>query len=549
MSSQEKTRRLLAEHKLRMAAEEAPPPPPPFKGKDIGKPTKRDIPKDHPFDPKSLKPLVQTLWSLSVSLGHALTAHRQFSRLKSVSFSPDGLIGGRGYVMGIKDVRTQLHQASEAISAVCDTLFDEINAPHWKPKLSQLEKSDDDFIKLLEDAKGYMDDPEGEAEEDMEEVESRPASWSRFKKEEDSLGSKMPNGGDIGNDSQGPNPASAHRPQLKQSSYTYCRTAAPYDQSVLGIPPDYIDDMDEIERRELAFESMMRGVDILQAAAAAFESELPSSDRSTLLNSTRKIQEIVRRRLTANSSVSPSELSGPRVDHLDRGEQTGPYGSYNKDEPLTDDGWGMDEGAGSGYAYRSEWDNNLSERTAETDQWGASAMPNDSDTRTEGYDFGIGFGNGNDAHGQGAGGYANPDSSGKGVYGPRAELPGTPAQKCRNTGTESIEQSTSGMGLPTTASARLPNDFDEPVARSDYYAGPKGNDFDGVVRNAVETWADSSLPGDDAGGTYDVDRDLPNAGYKAEQVTQPYVKWDSTTHNMRPDYTYQRDDEGPYPHD
>lgn len=475
MSISSKTRQALAEHQgIRLAFGLEEEQPNPFsQGKGMAMPTKRQIPKDHSFDPQSLKPLVKTLWALSVSLGHALTAHRQFSRLKSISFSPDGLVGGRGYVMGVKDVRQALHEATENISTICDALYDEVNAPHWKSKLGDLEKNDDEYAKLLDDAKGYMDDPEGEAEEDMEEVESKPASWSRFKKDEpDGLGSKLPNGGDKGYDSQGPHPANVDRKEMKQSSLRY------------------------------------------------------SYDRR------------------ANSSVSPNELPGPRVDSLDRGNQTGPYGSFNRDEPLTDDQWGRDEGAGCSYAYPSDWDNNLSNRTAVPVQPVAeSGLPSDLNTvGPKGYDFGIGDGNGNDAHGQGMQ-YENPDSSGKGVNGPSAGLPGTPAGTLPGTGLEHVENKTKNMGIPTTAAvadAGLPNDGEDSVARSDYYRGPKGND------NVVH-FSQAELPGDGSGGTYDSGKDLMNDAVKTEQVTEPYVKFDYTTHQMRPDYTYQRDPiQGPY---
>ncbi len=470
--------------------EDGPDLPSKVGGQAPGAPQKRNIPKDHPFDPKSLKPLVQTLWSLSVSLGHVLTAHRQFSRLKSVSFSPDGMVGGRGYVMSIKDVRKILHEASEGISTICDTLFDEINAPHWKPKLGDLEKNDEDFVKLLEDAKGYMDDPEGEAEEDREEVEDRPTPKERFEKDE-GPGSKMPNGGDAGNESQGPNPARQDRPQMKQKEASVLDLGfanITWDTAQLELPRRY------------------------------------SYDRR------------------ADSSVSPDELGGPRVRHLGPGEEV------EQEMPVKEP---------REYDYTSEWENDLSGRTA-LEPVAESGLPNDADTRTEGYDFGLGYGNGNDAHGQGAGGYENPDPSGKGVYGPRAELPGTPAPR-GDSNTEVIEQSTSGMGVPGGSKssswlhrmkaagyigeAKLPNDGTDPVARSDYYAGPKGNDFDGNAR-----YSESGLPGDDfGGGTTNVERSLPNTGYTGEQTTQPYVKWDSDTRNMRPDTTYQRGPvEGPY---
>ena len=149
--------------------------PNPFSKAPPGTPTKRDIPKDHEFDKKAIKPIVTTLWAMSVALGHALTAHRAFSRLKSSTFSPDGLLGGRGYVLPVKDVRANLFEACEQLSALCDTLHDEINAPHWKPKLAELEKVDmSEIERLLGNAEDWIDNPEEEVEEETEGVEKKP---------------------------------------------------------------------------------------------------------------------------------------------------------------------------------------------------------------------------------------------------------------------------------------------------------------------------------------------------------------------------------------
>jgi hypothetical protein len=254
MGVQGKTRDRLRQHRSLLAAEGMPRPAP---GRPQAESTlKRQIPEGHDYDPRALKPLVKTLWALSVALGHVLTAHRQFSRLKSTSFSPDGRVGGRGYVMSVKDVRSLLFEASDHISSICDTLHDEINAPHWKPRLADLDEADaDDVVKLLDDASENLDDPEGEAEEDMDAIESRPKFKDpRFKVEVEQGNSNLPDG---------VNEEPGHKPfiQDKQASgYSY-------------------------ERR-------------------------------------------------ANSTLPVSTLpGGPRVDHLDRGEQTGPGGSYNQDEP------------------------------------------------------------------------------------------------------------------------------------------------------------------------------------------------------------------------
>ena len=455
-----------------------PPAPPSAQKADPFSATKRDIPADHKFDPKALKPMSRMLWAMAVSLGHALTAYRQFTRLKSVTVSPDGLVGGRGYVMSVKDVRAKLYEACEALSAISDTIHDEINAPHWKPKLGELEKQDlEEVEKFVGEAEGIMGDPEGEAEEDLEEVENKKTwSPSRFQEDAENGASKMPSGGDSATTpSQGPQPASAFRPDLKKqaSSYSYNRTG--------------------------------------------------------------------------NSSVSPNELPGPRVDHLDRAEDgRGPFDSYNDDEALTEDDWGEQQGVGSDYAYHTPWENNLSEKSATGfGEYAESAVPGDPDTRTEGYDFGIGYAEGNDAHGQGAGGYGvgNPSSGGRGVYGPRADLPSDPAGATRDR-----ENSDSNPSVDVSLNNRnkfavdvLPNDDLPPVARSDYFQGPKGNDFNGVIH------ADSEMPGDSTTAPYDNDRDTMDTGYKHEQGDEPYVKWDDSTHNMRIDPTYQRGPvQGPY---
>lgn len=451
VNARQKAQGLLQGH-LRTAAEFPPPNPqqdnggePP--GSGGGAPTgRRQIPTDHEFDKKAVKPLVETLWALSVALGHVLTAHRHFSRLKSVSFSPDGMIGGRGYVMSVRDVRSQLFEASDQISAICDSLFDEINGPHWKPKLAELEEGDaDDVMKLLDDAQDNLDDPEAEAEEDQQKVETGPKPASRFQPEGGGDASQLPGGGKT-------EPLRTSPTKTKEAGvYTYDRTA---------------------------------------------DSSLPVGTLP----------------------------GGPRVDHLDR-EQQGPFGSYNVGEPVTDDGWGHDSEEARDRDYRSPWDNDLSERSAE------STLPHDP-TPTEAWDFGLGYG----ANGQGAGGYGadNPSSGGMGVDGPRADLPGASGGATWN---EDGTAETLDHGGHQATSV-MPNDGTKPPARADYYPGVKDNDMD--------VSSTSDLPGGEP-ASLENDRDTPNAGYTYER-RDPRVLYDDSTHNERPDSLYQQDpSRGPYP--
>jgi hypothetical protein len=412
---------------------------------EMGGHLKRAIPQGYQYDPKALKPLARMLWAMSVSLGHAMTAHRQFAKVKSSTISPDGLIGGRGYVMAIKDVRKTLYDACENLSAISDTIHDELNAPHWKPKLAQLEKDDvEDVERLVGEAEQNMDNPEGEAKDDMSEAEEE---GKRVDLDGDGKGepsSRVPDGKDLADnhtDQENPDPTS----KLKMAS------------------------------------------------AGSMQDRILARFRDSRM---------------ANSSVSPETLPGPRVEDLDRTNDL--------------DLWSLNDKGPREYDYTSEWDNEVRSPTAD------SSLPSDS-TPTDADSFGLGPGEGG-----GSEGYSTVDSDGKGVYGPHAELPhppGTPPQGSDDS-TAMVEldvgRSNRMSNAWKTNTTSLPQDVLRPPARSDYY--PKGS-------GSVPTPPDAS---------YDHHMDVqPGLGERHEQ-SQPYIKWDHTTHNMRPDPIYQREVEGPY---
>ena len=200
-------------------SKEGPPEPP-------GGAQKRNIPKDHPYDPRALKPMAKALWAASVGLGHALAAYRHFSRLKSATVSPDGQLGGRGYVMGITDIRKKLYDACESLSAISDTLYDELAAPHWKPKLAQLSENDaEDVQRFVEESQDIMADPEDDAEKEIKEIEE----------ENDEPGSKMPDSGGVASDEaeqprkeKDPN-AGLENQGIKQASWKVANSSYPVD--------------------------------------------------------------------------------------------------------------------------------------------------------------------------------------------------------------------------------------------------------------------------------------------------------------------------------
>jgi len=500
------------------------PPPSPFEGGGGDGSLKRDIPKNHSFDPKALKPLARMLFSSSVSLGHAVTAYKEFARLKSSSISPDGMLGGKGYVLKVKDVRAKLQQACELLSAVTDTIHDEMNGPHWQPKLADLGENDaEDVTEFLDEAQEVLDDPERFGEKELDEIEEKndgPGGTSKARPETGE-GSKMPGAGDKETGSEA---APFQSPGMKQDK-----------QASWGV--------------------------------------------------------------IANSSLPVNTLpGGPRVDHLDRGEQTGPFGSYNKDEPLTEDAWGLSEGVGNEYNYETDWSNEALDKAAGSPTWGQSVVPDakNDGIETDANDFGLGYG----AKGKGSEGYGLKSPDGRGVWGPSSGLPQDPAGPTRDPdegsgpyldgiernvwaaypmqpspqGDSSVPRG-SPPAQPIPASSKLPFDGPDSVARSDYYEGDKGNQFNvnlhsgtpgsGLPGSGIpakdtptvprpshpgemfgggkEAWrpayeaneAESQLPGESS--TFNYDRSLMDVGQDFERQDVPYIKYDWNTHNYRND--------------
>lgn len=131
--------------------------------------SERKIPPDYNYNPKKRKALAKVLRSTSASLGHALSAYSTFTKIKSADVSPDGCLGGKGYVFKINEIRKAYMNAVEALSAVSDTLYDEVQAPHWSA-ISRQESPEEkaEVEQIVQDAEEIREDPQEWAEEQEE---------------------------------------------------------------------------------------------------------------------------------------------------------------------------------------------------------------------------------------------------------------------------------------------------------------------------------------------------------------------------------------------
>jgi hypothetical protein len=116
------------------------------------------------FEPKAenLQKLVAVETKMDICLKFLSQAMSEFCSLKSIDISPDGKLGGRGFVMEIPEIRDRMYQCVESISCIIDTLYDETRAKHWdcfsKEELpevqdeSQAEQPEDKVAYLLRKA-------------------------------------------------------------------------------------------------------------------------------------------------------------------------------------------------------------------------------------------------------------------------------------------------------------------------------------------------------------------------------------------------------------
>ena len=145
-------------------------------------PSEREIGEDFEFDPKNLKPIAKCLRATTAAMGYALSAYDTFTRLKSAQISPDGSLGGKGYIQKITEMRRQYMNAIEALSAISDTLHDEMKAPHWNPAIEEQSPRERDEVKdIMDDAATIRENPESwaegeEAEMDKGEGQAKTAS-------------------------------------------------------------------------------------------------------------------------------------------------------------------------------------------------------------------------------------------------------------------------------------------------------------------------------------------------------------------------------------
>jgi len=150
-------------------------------------PSERDRSKSFEYDGGQLEPLAECLLSTTAAMAHAMRAYERFNNVRSSEVSPDGKLGGRGYIQNIKEMRKQFTNIVEALSSISDTIYDEIQAPYWA-QLSRAEEGNEEgglsapVGGLVSRTEEIREDPEKWVADDLQKMEREEAEKKRPKK-------------------------------------------------------------------------------------------------------------------------------------------------------------------------------------------------------------------------------------------------------------------------------------------------------------------------------------------------------------------------------
>jgi hypothetical protein len=295
--------------------------------KDRG-PIRRDIrAPGFKWSPESLRNLAKILWAIQRSNSYTMAAYRVFSKMNSSDFSPDGLLGGRGYIQAVKDMRKDLASVVEVLSAFADTVQDEIDADHWKET-----EPDQETTELVEDAQNVKGNPDEYVEDEYSEV--APEDESEY-----DLDLNNPSAEDM-------NPSVDDEDETEEDEF---ETQSQFASLTQPLAERYDYGQIKPKKKKDDEPASQLPTDTGEQGAAKTETEsfmnTTTPDHGNYATAFKRMLTHVLRQASvrvADSSLPVDTMSGPRVDHIGPGEGNAD-GFYN-DEDI----WSSDDPTGDG---------------------------------------------------------------------------------------------------------------------------------------------------------------------------------------------------------
>jgi len=306
--------------------------------KDQG-PMRRDLRTEgFKWDPDVHRNLAKTLWAIDRAHSYGMAALRLFSKMNSSDFSPDGLLGGRGYIQKVKDLRSSLSQAVEVLSTFADTMHDEVGADHWRSAMEQ-----DPTTKDIVSEAGTANPEKYVQQTFQEEVPSAEEGLDAYRNPEpDDFNPFVEDDDQEEEDEWWTIPSSGGGGNQVSATMGGVEVPAPGPKS--SLPTDVGDQ----EEGSSLVEDIMdtTGGPARGPYFAAIERLI---ERSPRIAAFRRSGDSV---VVADSSVDPSSLpGGPRILHVGPAESPEELGGYTDDNLGAEDAPGMDGFQGNDPIY------------------------------------------------------------------------------------------------------------------------------------------------------------------------------------------------------
>lgn len=284
--------------------------------KDLG-PVRRSIrTQDFKWSSDRLRELSKILWACERAHSYAIASFRLFSRMPAADFSPDGLLGGVGYIQSVRDMRSTLGKSIEILSGFCDTLNDEVNANHWS-RVSD----DPDVQNLLNDTQETKKNPDEFVQEEYE--------------------SEVKNGNEPVR-----NPQSSDYNPTVESDDTEDEEDDDWESLYSPVASSFRRRADDpSEKPEMDTHSELPQDELEQKNGVSSVEMVMNTTNEAYASAIRRIPQQISERMSrkASSSVPVDTLSQPRVDHIGPAEG-GEFGYFN--DPSD---WPSDDLVGEGF--------------------------------------------------------------------------------------------------------------------------------------------------------------------------------------------------------
>jgi len=130
---------------------------------------------DFEYNKSKAKILQKALHNINVSLGTLLAAMKDLSILRGSDVTPDGKLGGSGFIMSFREIKTIMAESINSLSNVTDTIADELTNPRWgltdkeKKKVEEIQENVEDKAEVADNIVEERKTPEETPEEIKEE--------------------------------------------------------------------------------------------------------------------------------------------------------------------------------------------------------------------------------------------------------------------------------------------------------------------------------------------------------------------------------------------